>query len=403
MKHYLNICLVSREYPPETGWGGIGTYTYHLAHGLAEKGHQVHVIAQSMDVDKEYMDGNVFVHRIAHKICFRYKGSFKEFGYRLEYSFGVNGKIRELIRRYGIDIVEGPNLSGETFIYSLAKKTPLVTRLHTHFSEVINFVGWNKGFDFKFSCKIEDAVIDRSDLVTCSTRKHSELIAWETGYGLDDIRIIPLGINLLNRETGRQGRNCLSVLFVGRLEKRKGIQVLLKAIPAVIESFPDVIFNIAGRDTFVSKDFVSFDGAYEESFKERILKDFPKKYLSNVNFCGYVDTGQLAGMYESCDIFVAPSLYESFGLIYLEAMSHGKPVIGCGVGGVPEVIEDGITGLLVPPEDHGALAKAISTLLMDKGLRESLGANGRKSAIEKFSRDLMVERTIEAYKHILRK
>lgn len=85
------------------------------------------------------------------------------------------------------------------------------------------------------------------------------------------------------------------------------------------------------------------------------MRDFPEKLMNHLHFLGHVETEMLERYYRCCDLFVAPSLYESFGFIYIEAMSFAKPVIGCSVGGVPEVIRDGVNGKLVPPEDPAAL------------------------------------------------
>lgn len=398
----MKICLISREYPPETGWGGIGAYTFHLAQGLSGRGHQVHVIAQSFDKDKEYQDKDVFIHRVVHKTYFHGKHFLKQFALRLEYGLRVNSQVQALIKKHKIDIVEAPNFSAEAFAYSLFKRAPLVTRLHTHFSEVIDLVGWKRNLDFDLSCCLEDAAISRSDLVLCSTQRHAETISWETGMKREKIEIIPLGIPLPD-PVGHDVKNKNpTVLFVGRLEKRKGIQTLIQAIPFILKAMPDAVFNIIGRDMFVSSDFFAFNGSIQESFKTKLLEALPPQYHSRVNFLGHVEAEVLAEHYRSCDVFVAPSLYESFGLIYIEAMAYGKPVVGCGVGGVPEVIQDGTTGLLVPPEDPDRLAGAIVRLLKEPSLREALGQRAKQYVKDRFSRDLMVERTLEAYQKVLK-
>ena len=85
-----------------------------------------------------------------------------------------------------------------------------------------------------------------------------------------------------------------------------------------------------------------------------------------VDFVGFVDKARLQALYRDCDIFVAPSLYESFGLIFLEAMNYARPVIGCDAGGPAEIIVHGETGLLIPPSDPRSLALAISRLLASR-------------------------------------
>lgn len=402
-KRQLNICLVSREYPPETGWGGIGTYTYHLAHGLADRGHNVHVISQSLNGDSFYTDDKVNVHRISHKEYFFNDGCFKEVSLRLEYSRSVSLKLKDIIKKYNIHIVEAPNLSAEGLYYSFSKKTPLVTRLHTHFSEAMHFYGIKNTPDSKLSCLLEDIAVRRSSLITCSTNTHAGLIAHEAGIKKDKIKIIPLGIpipdekNLVSEKKERP-----VVLFVGRLEKRKGPQVLIKAIPLVCREVPEVDFIFIGRDTFVSDKNVSISGDSKHSFKEILLKDIPEGYRKNVRFLGYLDDKELRRYFNLCDVFAAPSLYESFGLVYIEAMSYGKPVIGCGVGGVIEVIKDGITGFLIPPEDYQSLAGSIIALLKDNIKRQKIGMNARNHVKDYFNLDLMIEQTENAYLELVR-
>jgi glycosyltransferase involved in cell wall biosynthesis len=109
----------------------------------------------------------------------------------------------------------------------------------------------------------------------------------------------------------------------------------------------------------------------------------------------------LSAYYRACDLFVAPSLYESCGFIYLEAMSYAKPVIGCAVGGVPEAVEDGVTGLLVKPEDPSALSASIIRLLQDKALRRVMGEAARRRVETRFTQALMAERTEQAYDRLL--
>ncbi len=396
----LHVCLVSREYPPETGWGGIGRYTHILAHALARMGQRVSVVCQSLDVDRQYMDEAVSVHRVAHRPLFPFKGMLRELGLRWEYSQSVYEKLRMLIRDEKVDIVEAPNLSGEGFVYSLHKKVPLVTRLHTHFSEVLDFLEWEKTLDRRLSCWFENAAIARSDLVTCSTKAHAERVAHEVGIAADRIKIVPLGIPLPVLNGGNDTAHP-TILFVGRLEKRKGIQVLIQAIPRVLQAFPDAECIIVGRDSYISKEAVSFDGDQTHSYKNILIRMLTPEASRRVRFLGYVGPEELDRLYRACTVFVAPSLYESFGFIYIEAMSYAKPVIGCGVGGVPEVVEDGVTGLLVPPADVSRLADALCVLLADPAQRTEMGRRGRLRVQEQFSQERMAANTIDAYVSVI--
>jgi glycosyltransferase involved in cell wall biosynthesis len=400
----LRILLVSREYPPQTAWGGIGVYTYNLAQGLSALGHTVHVICQSLDKDKECSDGNIHIHRIAHVGFFSNKMFLVEFFLRLEYSYRVARKINEIIDRHDIDIVEVPNFSAEGFIYSLRKKIPMVTRLHSSFYEVIRAYRWPMTIDRRLSCFLEDASILHSDLVTSSTNTCSRAMVERLGLG--KVAVIPLGIAMpaLSRAKDDKPRTDASqVLFVGRLERRKGAHVLIKAIPIVLEAVPNVVFTIAGRDTFVDIKQSTFEGSKTNSFKEYLIEQLPEAHRSKVMFLGYLEEESLGACYDACDLFVAPSLYETFGIVYLEAMAHGKPAVGCRVGGTVEVIVDRKTGLLVPPEDPEALAKGIICLLKDARLRQDMGKAAREHVEQSFTRAIMAANTVSAYRAVLSK
>ncbi|OGX20175.1 MAG: hypothetical protein A2Y00_07030 [Omnitrophica WOR_2 bacterium GWF2_43_52] len=408
LRERLNICLVSREYPQETGWGGIGTYTYQLATGLEKKGHTVHVVALSLNGNKEYTQDHIYVHRIAASGLFCFKGFFPEFLTRLEYSYHLYKTLQQLIRKYSIDIVEAPNFFAEAFIYSLFGNVPLVIRLHSSFKEIIKAYGWPFTLDRKLSCFMEDSAIIRSDLITCSTKICAQSMAEEAGIDVRRIAVIPLGVMLPDIQEERLGDNyeddeTLRVLFVGRLERRKGVHILMQAIPRILEEMPHAHFTFIGRDTFINAKNSAFTGSKKESFREFLLKDFPQRMKGNLHFLGFAEEAELRHYLRNCHFLVAPSLYETFGFIYIEAMSYGKPVIGCKVGGVSEVIIDQKTGIVVPPADSNALAQAIAYLLKNKQVRVKMGQAAFEHVKNNFICDTMIERTLNAYKEVLRR
>ena len=120
-----------------------------------------------------------------------------------------------------------------------------------------------------------------------------------------------------------------------------------------------------------------------------------------VQFLGAVSEEKLNELYQGCDLFVAPSLYESFGLIYLEAMNYGKAVVGCRAGGIPEVVDDGGCGLLVEPEAPAALAEAILRLVRSPQLLHEMGLAGRSRLLERFTYVHMARGFAQAYRTVL--
>ncbi len=173
----------------------------------------------------------------------------------------------------------------------------------------------------------------------------------------------------------------LTVLYLGRLEKRKGTEALLAAIPTVLAALPNVKFVIAGSDNSQHDGFYQHTGrSYPDYFAAR----YPK-LMKRVHFVGRVSDDDKKTLYQQCDLFVAPSLYESFGLIYLEAMNYAKPVIGCRAGGIAEVVDDGVTGLLVEPDAAAPLSEAILSLLRAPQQLHDMGLAGRQRLLEKFT------------------
>jgi glycosyltransferase involved in cell wall biosynthesis len=170
------------------------------------------------------------------------------------------------------------------------------------------------------------------------------------------------------------------ILFVGRLEERKGFDVLIKAIPIIMDKSPNVVVHICG------------EGDLMKDAKTK-LNHFSKR----VFFHGYQSRTRLDNFYSQCDIFVAPSRYESFGLIYLEAMHFGKAIVACNSGGTPEVVKDHETGILVKPEDHLELANSILKLVENSDLRKKLGSAGKSRLKELFSLDRMIQSTVNHY------
>ena len=181
------------------------------------------------------------------------------------------------------------------------------------------------------------------------------------------------------------------VLSVGALKARKGMDTLLQAFARVVEEEPSAYLIIVGSGD---------KSHYEEMAKWLGIKD-------RVRFARGLSDEQLSACYKSCEVFVLlsredpPGHFEGFGLVYLEANAFGKPVVGTTSGGIPDAIKDGETGLLVPPKDAEAAARAILSLLRDKDLARRLGEQGRCWA-KQHDWPYIVERYLQIYKAVLK-
>lgn len=283
---------------------------------------------------------------------------------------------------------------------------PVVLRLQTSMRQV-SVIQKQRDEQARLMGELERALIERASYLIPNS--YATLDAVQSVYGISNLQgryaVVPHGImpvpddQVRPHEPRQSGKRELIVLYVGRLEQRKGILDLFQAIPLVLKQVPAARFVIVGQDN-----------SQHDGFYRRRKMDYPtyfrrryRAYTSRVTFKGRVNDEELAALYQSCDLFVAPSLYESFGLVYLEAMNYGKPVIGCRAGGIPEVVDDGITGLLVPPGTPSALAEAIIALLTSPDLLRQMGLAGRERLLKQFTYTQMAQQFEQAYRAALSK
>jgi phosphatidylinositol alpha-mannosyltransferase len=178
----------------------------------------------------------------------------------------------------------------------------------------------------------------------------------------------------------------LNLLFVGRLERRKGLNYLLKAYRQVQREVPNSRLIVVGPGT-------SLKPWYQTMVRRYHLKD--------VTFVGYVSCEELPRYYKTADVFCAPATgRESFGIVLLEAMSLGKPVVASNIEGYASVITDGVDGLLVPPKDTRALAEALISVMTDESLRRKLGARAKARAQE-YDWDHVARQVMDYYIKVL--
>jgi glycosyltransferase involved in cell wall biosynthesis len=189
----------------------------------------------------------------------------------------------------------------------------------------------------------------------------------------------------INVLPGKQLEKMYDVLFVGRLEKVKGIDILLRATEYIMKTYSrNIKIGIVGTGT--------------------LLRDLKKlsvdlRVIDNVEFLG--PRQDILRLIDQSSVFVLPSRWEGLSISILESMSRGVPAIATSVGGIPEIISDGNDGLLVPPEDPVALADALLILLNDEKLRARLGRNAYEKVRRDFSIDRYTQDILNLYRHIL--
>ena len=396
----MKIALFSYEFPPETGSGGIGTYLKLTQQLLNDAGHLAVVFTATNQSDAFWETETIF--KIPAK-------NWDDFNIQLPaYFLPIHSKIN-------FDIAEGTDFKGcGLSVKKALPQLPLVVRLHTPLFlvdqllykpltifERMRFVfgGLLKGkFNripgppVKEHYTDEFEIFDRADYISSPGKSIAQKLA-EIGFKLTNkTGIVPLpflvtpqlkAVSVL-RETDQRA----NVIFIGRMELRKGVIDLAKAIPLILQTYPETSFTFVGRPSVSpvkGQDMLVY------------LKELLSDYLDKVKFTGQVPPEEIIDYLSNGDIFVFPSHYESFGFVCCEAMAAGKAVIGSKNGGMAELISDGVSGLLVEPKSPVELAQKVKELIAADTLRVTLGANARNAVIEKLSPEKIIPLQVQLY------
>ncbi|SEB00372.1 glycosyltransferase [Variovorax sp. YR216] len=394
------LVLISKDFPPGHG-GGIATFTKDLAEAYAARGNIVHVITQSPDVNRVDFENGVWIHRLVPRQMERPPAAvaLQLPQHIWDWSAVAHEETARIASHRRVDVVEAPIWDCEGIAFLLDRRWALTTSLQTtlHFwleshPEHRNDATWMAAFGTPM-LRAERALMLGSDAVRSISDAIRSAIeaAYDMRFQPDTLKVLPLGLARQTPSAESPTDGVCTVLFVGRLEHRKGIDVLLRAIPRVLERAPDVRFRILGDNTITEPDGYNPSQEFEKS-------DEGRRWKEKVAFEGRVTDKQLRSAYAGCDIFVAPSRFESFGLVFLEAMRESKPVIGCAIGGMPEIIRHQQTGLLIKPGDADELVAALLELIRSPESRNRLGQAGRRVFEERFTAARMAEVSVDLYR-----
>ncbi|MHA1834035.1 MAG: glycosyltransferase family 4 protein [Candidatus Baldrarchaeia archaeon] len=202
------------------------------------------------------------------------------------------------------------------------------------------------------------------------------------------IRILPNAINIEKFKPKEDSKIENLILYVGRLDPKKGLLVLLNALNYIRSSIQLVIIGPPSRPWFFKKLLA-------------LIKKINESTIHKVTYLSARKQEELIEWYQKASIFVCPSLSETFPIVILEALSCATPVVTTNVGASTEVVKNYKNGILVPPNDSAKLAEAIQYLLDNKQISRKLGQNGRKEVVKNFSCDVVVERLRRIYMEII--
>jgi glycosyltransferase involved in cell wall biosynthesis len=391
----MRIAFISYEYPPDTADGGIATYVQQAAAMLQKRGHCVEVFAGSRTRDETRRENGVNVHRIA---------AGQNDGFREK----AGAAFAECHRVAAFEVLEGPDYSADADeAVRRVPAIPLVVKLHTP-SMVLLRLNYREhgfarrlrlairalrkgrrpcwGYDSSIQCHRrhvamadarERAHAAQADEIVSPSKSLGELLAREWQLDHERIATVPYPYEPAPELLEIAPETASSVVtYLGRLEVRKGVLDLARAIPRVQRRHPKARFRFVGP-------------ADDSPLAGMDMRDYLRRELSeigsSVEFPGAVAAREVPAVLAASDVCVFPSRWENFPCVCLEAMAAARGIVGSSAGGMSEMLQDGVSGVVVPPRSPALLARAIATLLDDPSRRAAMGSEARARLLARYS------------------
>lgn len=364
----MRVLLVSQEMPPESGWGGIGTYVDTISRALAASGAEVHVLSVVPGLPAgRRSSGGVTVHRHPlpqqHRLTRRAPEAWRR--------LWLPAVVAWLTRRlpFTPDVVECPEWMAEGLGIAIARRLPLVAHLHSSARQLFPISGQGqrlRGLDGRAAVWLEEAAVRRAHAVISTPWNLEEMAP---RLRLDAAALHPLWYPLeLPERLPMPDPAHPRVVFLGRFEPRKGPHVLLRAVPAVLAEVPEARFSFVGRDSRGAGVLASQDWLRDEAARlgvahaVEVREDFgPEavlRALGEATVCAF------------------PSRWESFGYTMAEAQGAGRPVVVSSIPPFRALVEDGRTGFLAADDEPAAWARPLIDLLRDQARARLMGEAG---------------------------
>jgi len=395
----VEVCFVSPEYLPLSG--GTGSYVYYLSKELIKNGYTTSVVTgygESKDIKINNQQRAFFLKTFKAPII----RSFLFAGTAFQKLKKINDKISVDITHINLPLVPSfavPKNFGKTLITTVhstwkgeaeAIRNEPYSRLNSNERFMVSF---NRVLRF-----FEEQTLERSNkLIAVSDFTRRELLKY---YNVkeDKIRVIHNGVDIhkfappedkakVKQELGFSNKE-FNILSVGRLYARKGLFTLIKSVSIVAKKYRNVKLIISGKG---------------QSNEMKKLVDYAEKLgiYSNILFTGYFPDAKLPKLYQAADIFAFSTFYENLPFAVLEALSSRLPVVTTNVGGIPEMIEDGKNGFLVPPANSAALSNRIIYLIENPAAASEMANQARETVENRFDWRLIVKKVLKVYREEL--
>jgi glycosyltransferase involved in cell wall biosynthesis len=362
----MRVLLIANTLPP-VDVSGVGEQVLQLAAGLAAAGHEVEVLGRRAPGGRGARGPKLLFPVTVVPATFGALLRFRPEVVQVHESDGALAALLTVALRPALD---PPPVLSALLQVSYAEERRAVRPLVSPSGEVLGRPGAVERRFRRFKAPLHAALgwltARLADVVLAPSAATARELRRDylAGAGVERVGVLPNVTGGLPVPVGSVEKTG-ALLFVGRLRIRKGVEVLLAALPALLRAFPEARLQVAG------------DGEHREALEETAARLDLGGPAGIVSFLGRADAARVRGLLGGARALVVPSIYEGMPLVVLEAMAAGLPVVASRVSGIPEVVVDGETGWLVPPEDPAALAQALAQVYADPAEAARRGEAGR--------------------------
>jgi glycosyltransferase involved in cell wall biosynthesis len=381
----VNVCVVTQQV--RKTYSGVGLHTNNLVASLLKDGHQVWVVAPEDQ-------------RPPGKIPYAFHGVRAPFFQKnqarwIALSWSFSRALAALLQREPVDLIHFTDAREAFFFHT---KLPVIGHINDTYSADLHSLSYYRRYYddwlvrwgyYHFVHACEKAVFARMRAVIANSRFTAGIVAEQyhvsperlfTCYKSVDPQKYRPALDLRGRYAGQPQQ----VLFVGTNMQRKGLPALIQAAPVILEKRAEMQFCVVGEDRAIPN-------------MKRLCQEIG--VADHFHFLGWKSQLDLVAIYAQAGVFVMPSITEALGVAFLEAMAAGVPVVGTAVGGIPEIIQDGVNGRLVSPDAPAELAGAVLEILSDEQKAEIYRQAGLRT-VAQFNIDRMMDCTYAIYRAV---
>jgi len=386
----MKVGTLTWEFPPRVV-GGIARHCEGLAKALVQQNHEVHLFTLDFPGSPNYeeMDG-VKVYRASTEL-----GHPNFLTWVLLFNHFLAKRMADVSQSVDFDVIHVHDwlaaFSGISFKHYLKK--PMALTVHS--TEVGRAQGLHSPDSFSINGIEWWATYEADRVIVCSQSMKNE-ICGHFNLPLDKVDVIPNAIDATKYQTSvdrgsvRQrygvGYGEKLILCVGRLVPQKGIEYFIRAIPIIAKRYPEAKFIIVGEGW--SRDILEAEARSSGQGRK-------------IQFTGFASDQEVINLMTSADALVVPSVYEPFGIVALEGMATGVPVVASKVDGLAEVIEHDRTGVFVYPRSPESIAWGVDQVLSDPGHAKWLTENAKEELRKAYSWEAVAMKTVEVYRKVV--